>query len=225
MSKNVLFVLTSHEKGWYLTEFAHPYHHVTAAGHHVTVCSISGGDTTPTPASLTVDSEKDPVGADFLSSKMGLAKATIKVSDVKGSDFDCVFYVGGHGCCWDFTSDDACAVGASCYDNGGVVAAVCHGPAALVNMKLASGSFLVEGKECCGFTNEEENMCVDVVDIIPVHPELGTKYLEEHLTKRGGRYSKADPWNPLFVKDGRLITGQNPASADGVGKLIVEALA
>jgi putative intracellular protease/amidase len=119
---------------------------------------------------------------------------------------------------WDFPDDAGLArLAASIYERGGTVAAVCHGPAGLVNVKLSTGRYLVEGKQVSAFTNEEES-AVGLTGVVPF-------LLADKLTERGAHHQGAPAWQPKVVTDGRLITGQNPASAQGVAEALVRALA
>ena len=118
---------------------------------------------------------------------------------------------------WDLPNNTAIAkIAADIYEQNGVVAAVCHGPAGLVNIKLSNGKYLLEGKKVNGFTNEEETI-VGLTNVVPF-------LLEDELKKRGGIYEKSDPWQVHVVSDQRLVTGQNPQSAKEVGEAIKEAL-
>jgi putative intracellular protease/amidase len=107
-------------------------------------------------------------------------------------------------------------LGRAIYEQDGVVGAVCHGPAALVNLKLSDGSYLVDGKAVTAFSNEEE----EAVGLHRVVPFL----LESKLVERGARFKKATPWQPKVMVSERLVTGQNPASAKGTGEKVVELL-
>ena len=118
---------------------------------------------------------------------------------------------------WDFADDAALAsLTGRIYDQGGVVAAVCHGPAALVNVKVAEGGYLVDGKEVAGFTDAEE-AAVGLVGIVPF-------LLESTLRERGARFHAGPKWSDTVVASDRLITGQNPQSAGSVGRRLASAL-
>jgi putative intracellular protease/amidase len=128
-----------------------------------------------------------------------------------------IFYAGGHGTMWDFPDNAQLAsIAASIYERGGVVAAVCHGPSGLVNIRLSDGKYLVDGKEVSGFTNEEEK-AMGLTDIVPF-------LLEDKLKSRGAKYSKAAAFQKHVVVSDRLVTGQNPQSASGVGDGIAKLL-
>lgn len=128
-----------------------------------------------------------------------------------------VLYAGGHGTMWDFANSHTIdRITAQIYENGGIVAAVCHGPAALVNAKLSSGKFLIEGRRVTGFTNAEE----DAAKLTEVMPFL----LQTAMEKQNAKFESAPLWQKNVVVDGHLVTGQNPASAAGVGEAIVRLL-
>ena len=229
MTKKVLMVLTSHgcvagtgtTTGWYLSECAHPYFRFRDAGYEITICSINGGVAPPTPSSLETDDEEN---RRFWSdeSTRSLTENTKPLFEYDGKHFDLVFFVGGTGTMWDFYDNpDINRIAREVYERDGVVAAVCHGPVALTNVRLADGEFLVAGKACTGFTNEEEQ----ATGLIPVLPEHeGIKLLEDLLVNRGGKYSRAAAWVPHIECDRRLCTGQNPASAAPLADAIVKMM-
>ncbi|MDE2049326.1 MAG: type 1 glutamine amidotransferase domain-containing protein, partial [Betaproteobacteria bacterium] len=131
--------------------------------------------------------------------------------------FDAVFYAGGHGAMWDLPDNAAlAAITARIYERGGAVAAVCHGPAGLLNVKLADGRYLVAGKQLSAFTDDEER-AVGLADVVPF-------LLASQLQARGATHLAAPNWKPQVVVDGRLVTGQNPASATGVGEALRDVL-
>jgi len=224
-SKKVLIVVTSHDRlgntgkhtGYYLPEVTHPYYALLDAGVAVDIASPKGGAAPMDPSS---GDRKDPTNARFLDTQADRDKAahTIRLADVATSTYDAILFAGGHGTMWDFREDrDVQRLAAAIHDAGGVVAAVCHGPAALVDVRLSSGDYLVAGKRVTGFSNDEE----EAAKLTAVVPFL----LESALVERGGRYQKADGlWKEHVVTDGRLVTGQNPASAAGVGRAVAELI-
>jgi putative intracellular protease/amidase len=222
--KKALIVVTSHSKlgstgkktGYYFPEAAHPYWELTQQSIQVDFASPRGGKAPMDPASLDLT---DPVNKVLYADKSFSQKLdnTMKLSDVDASQYSAIVFAGGHGTMWDFrTSETVKKISAAIYDKGGVVAAVCHGPAALVDVRLADGSFLVDGKSVTGFTNEEE----EAAGLTRVMPFL----LEDALRARGGKFEEAPMWQKKVVVDGRLITGQNPASAAGVGQAVADQL-
>ncbi len=227
--QNILIVLTSHTTmgdtnkptGFYFEEMATPYWAMVDAGHEVTIVSIKGGAAVHDPSSLDPDPAKRPapVGR-FIEDTTAMARLanTPAITDIDPMDYDAIFLPGGHGTVWDLP-DSAALAGAvgRIYDAGGVVAAVCHGPAGLVNAKRADGRPLVEGRRVNSFTDTEEE-AVGLSDIVPF-------LLETRLRALGAIFEAGENFTPHVVRDGRLITGQNPQSSDAVGAHLVEALA
>lgn len=223
-SKRVLFVLTNNgvlgetgrETGVFLSEAAHPYDVLTQSGFTVEFVSPEGGPVPFDPNSL--EDLDDTAYAFYQNPTVQQAvTASARPEAVNGEDYAGLLYVGGHGTMWDFPDSEAlAALCASIYEAGGVIGAVCHGPAGLVNVQLSNGRFLVDGKEVACFTTEEE----EAVGLEKVVPFL----LDARLVERGARHTKADPFQAHVVRDGRLITGQNPASATEVGERMREAL-
>ena len=220
--KPVLMVLTSHAElgdtgkptGFFLGELTHPLEVFEKAGVMVELASIKGGQ--PPVDGLDLD---DPVNARYWNDPEFRAKlsATKRLADVNPNDYAGVYFSGGHGTMWDFPDDEAVQKTArALYEAGAPVGAVCHGPAALVNVKLSDGSYLVAGKEVSAFTNDEEGK-VGLTKVVPFL--LATK-----LEERGAKHLPAPDFEKQVVVSGRLVTGQNPASAAGVAEKIVELL-
>ncbi|KAL4925332.1 type 1 glutamine amidotransferase domain-containing protein [Aspergillus undulatus] len=233
MAPKVLVVLTSFDKieandhptGWYLPEFAHPWE-VLHSKTELTIASPNGGAAPLDPSSVKMF-ESDPVSQKFLNEQEALWKNTEKLADVlpRASEFDAIFYVGGHGPMFDLTTDKISIALIQSFANARKpVAAVCHGPCVFVNVTTPSGASILDSAEVTGFSNTEE----DQVQLSQVMPFM----LEDELQKKsGGKYVKADqPWGEKVVVSevkelgGPLITGQNPASATGVGEAILKAL-
>lgn len=217
----VLLVLTSHDDlgglgstGYYVSEAAEPWLVFTGAGHQVDLASIEGG----VPPEDGRD-ENNPAQQAFLGDSRVAAQLrdTPRLADVEASRYAAVFFVGGHGAMWDFPSASAVAeVGSAVYEADGIVAAVCHGPAALVNMTLSNGMALVAGKRVASFTNDEES-AVGLTDVVPF-------LLADRLAERGATHVAAPAFTDHVVVDGRLITGQNPQSAAAAAREVVTAL-
>jgi putative intracellular protease/amidase len=218
--KKVLIVLTSHSQmgstggvtGYYLPEVSHPVAQLEKKGLLIDIVSPEGGLAPMDPNSRNLT---DPINKAFLARPDLLEKIenTLRPQDINPNEYSAIMYTGGHGTMWDFPGNVKLAnIATQIYENGGVVAAVCHGPAALVNIKLSNGQYLIGGKRLTGFSNAEE----EAAGLTKVMPFL----LESELVDRGGVYSKADLWQKHIVTDGRLVTGQNPASAEGVGEQI-----
>ncbi len=206
--KKILMVLSSHPKdeaagnpgGWYFPEALHPLKAFKAAGHEVTFASPQGGAAPMDPASGDLSTEPE---------LQKLSSETVKLSDVRGEDFHSIFFVGGFGVMYDFPNDaDVQRLTREVYEAGGLVGAVCHGPVALVNVKLSDGSYLVKDREVVAFTNSEEK-AVGLVDKLPKHDgDLQT--CEDLLTARGGIFKGGPNWSQQTAHTGRVYTGQNP---------------
>jgi len=224
MSK-ILMVLTSHNvlgstgrpTGFWLEEFTAPYYVFLDAGQDITVASPKGGLPPIDPKSDEPGNQTDTM-ARFKGDKAAQAvlASTVKLSEMKASDFDTVFYSGGHGPMWDLAEDPASiALIESFYDAGKPVAAVCHAPGVLRHVKF-KGEPIVKGKRVTGFTNTEE----EEVQLTKVVPFL----VEDELKRLGGLYEKVDNWKPLAITDGHLITGQNPASSTTAAQALLKVL-
>lgn len=220
----VLIVVTSHSQlgntgkptGYYLPEVTHPYQKLQELGFGVDIASPKGSKAPMDEKSRDL---KDPINRKLLESKEFVAKLenTIALKDVRAKDYQAIVFAGGHGTMWDFSnSTEINNLSQNIYESGGVVAAVCHGPAALVNIKLSDGKYLVAGKSLTGFSNAEEA----AAELTKVMPFL----LEDELKKRGAKYFAKPLWQGHVITDGRLVTGQNPASAAGVGEAVAKLL-
>ena len=219
-------VLTSHDElgdtgkktGFWLEEFAAPYYVFRDAGATITLASPKGGQPPLDPKSDAPDAQT-PATERFkadLEANAQLA-ATHKLSEIDISAYDGVFYPGGHGPMWDLANDsDSIALIQDALAAEKPVAAVCHAPAALKNVKNADGTPLVKGKTVTGFSNSEED-AVGLSDIVPF-------LLEDTLKEQGGEYSRGDDWAVHVVEDGLLITGQNPASSEEAAKRLLAKL-
>ena len=222
----ILMVLTSHDQlgttgkktGFWLEEFAAPYYVFKDAGADITVVSPAGGQPPLDPSSDAADAQTDSTRR-FKADKNAQAVLanTGKLASVSGDQFDALFYPGGHGPLWDLAeSADSIKLIESMSTAGKTISAVCHAPAVFRHTKAADGSPLVKGKKVTGFTNTEE-AAVKLTDIVPF-------LVEDMLTKNGGLYSKGADWQPYVVTDGKLITGQNPASSEAAAKAVLQQL-
>ena len=226
MSKKILMVLTSHAElgntgektGFWVEEFAAPYYAFVDAGVEVTLASPAGGQPPIDPTSTLVDFQTDATKRyDADSAAQTLMANTKVLSEVNSSDFDAVFYPGGHGPLWDLVDNtDSISLIESFVKEQKPVAAVCHASAAFLNVKDADGNVLVAGKKVTGFTNSEE-AAVQLTDIVPF-------LVEDELIKKGGDYQKTDDWGVLALEDGLVITGQNPASSELAAKKLLTKL-
>jgi putative intracellular protease/amidase len=218
----VLIVLTSHARlgdtggstGFYLGEVTHPLAEFEAAGLGVDFASIQGGE----PPVDGLDLE-DPINARYWADGgfRAALRQTARLADVDASRYAAVFYAGGHGTMWDFPDDPGVhRVTREVWEADGVVAAVCHGPAALVNVLLSNGRALVDGRRIAAFTDAEEH-AVKRVDVVPF-------LLSSTLAERGAIPVPGPDFQARVIVDGRLVTGQNPASARGTAEAVVAAL-
>jgi len=204
--------------GWYLPEVAHPYYVFLENGFEVLLASPKGGFAAVDQNSVK-SFEKDDLCVKFLKDKVDDKGNldTYAISALNHKDYRAIFFSGGHGTMIDFKDDfvsaNACK---AIYEKGGVVAAVCHGPAALLNVKLSNGEYLVKGKMVTGFSNEEETEA-QWDKAIPYS-------LEHELKSRGAKYVSVKNFGSNAIVDGRLITGQNPASSTETAKEIVKAI-
>jgi len=220
--KPVLFVLTSHgtkgstgePTGYYLGEVTHPLAVLEDAGIPVAFASIQGGE--PPVDGLDLN---DVVNARYWNSTTfrNALRQTQRLGDVDPTQYSAIFFAGGHGAMWDFPgSADVSRMTRAIYEAGSMVGAVCHGPAALVNVKLSDGAYLVAGKNVGAFTDAEER----AVQLDKVVPFL----FASTLVQRGATHHPASDWTANVVVDGRLVTGQNPQSATGVGEAMRDLL-
>lgn len=219
----VLIAITSHgilgeesgdSTGYYLSEVSHAYYVFKKAGFKIDFASPQGGRSPVDGYNL-----QDPYNKRFVEDEQaqGHIRKSIPAAAVDAKDYDAIYYAGGHGTMWDFPKNDELqAVSRDIYEDDGVVAAVCHGPAALVNIRLSDNSYLVEGKQVAAFTNEEEKISKND-DVVPF-------MLQTRLEKRGAKVKAGEAYKQNVVRDGRLVTGQNPASAKKVAQKIVKLL-
>ena len=222
----ILMVLTSHDQlgdtgektGFWLEEFASPYYVFHDAGAEITLASPKGGQPPLDPKSDGPDFQTEATERFRNDQEAQTALAnTLKLASISADDFQAVFYPGGHGPLWDLAEDqDSIALIEAMYSAGKPVAAVCHAPCVFRHTKNKDGSPLVKGKSVTGFANSEE-AAVELIDIVPF-------LVEDELQNNGGKYSKGDDWQPHYVVDGNLITGQNPASSAATARALLEQL-
>ena len=219
-------VLTSHAElgdtgkktGFWLEEFAAPYYVFKDAGAEITLASPNGGQPPLDPKSDEADAQT-PATERFKADADSAAHLanTLKLEDIRITDFDAVFYPGGHGPMWDLAKDrHSIEIVQDAIASGKPVAMVCHAPAALKNVKKLDGEPLVSGLNVTGFSNSEEE-AVGLTDIVPF-------LLEDVLKQNGGHYSRGDDWAIHVVEDGLLITGQNPASSEKAAEMLLAKL-
>jgi len=225
--KKVLMVLTSHDTlgntgrktGFWLEELAAPYYAFKDAGVEIVLASPAGGQPPLDPKSnepsfqteMTHRFEADAAATAQLA-------ATVRLDTVDQADFDTVFYPGGHGPLWDLAEDrHSIALIEAFIAANKPVALVCHAPGVLRHVKTAAGRPLVEGRKVAGFTNTEEEG-VGLTEVVPF-------LVEDELRKLGGDYSKGPDWASYVVRDGLLITGQNPGSSAAAAALLLQQIA
>jgi len=221
--KKILIPVTNHAtlgttdqaNGTFSPEITHAIHVFTQHGFDYDIASIKGGQV---PVYGT-DIEGDEVNQQVLASEdfKNRTNSSLPVSELNIDDYDAIFYPGGFGLLSDLASnEDFAKLAATHYEKGGLIGAVCHGPAALLPITLSSGEALLANKSVTSFTREEE------VDYGTIHdiPFL----LEEALARKAVRFNKVQPWQDFVIEDDRVITGQNPASAYSVATALVKQL-
>jgi putative intracellular protease/amidase len=221
MKKKILFMVSSagiigpkkRKTGNLLTEVAHPYELFKKEGYDIDVYSVKGGD-----APIDMVELEDPINIQFLKGDgPGKMKNSKPIEEVSVDQYDAVFVPGGLGPVVDMPENQTVQkILAAMYEKGKVVSAVCHGPVCLINVKLKDGSYLVDGKKVTGFSITEE---------FDYAREDVSFELEDALRKRGADYTSITNWQPHTITDGRLVTGQNPASAQGVAQRVITILA
>ena len=223
----ILMVVTSHATmgdtgkptGLWFEELAIPYLRFTDAGADVTVTSIHGGKVPVDPRSTSVSGPEAPLVERFLAdpTTTRILNHSVPLESVDATRFDAVFLPGGHGTMFDFPVSTALASAVSrAWKSGRVVAAVCHGPAGLVGAVDSDGRPVVAGRRVSAFTNAEE----EAVGLARTVPFL----LQSRLESLGAKVETAPNFQPFALADGRLITGQNPASARAVADLTLEGI-
>ncbi len=223
MSMNILMVLTSHDRlgdtgrktGFWLEEFAAPYYVFQDAGAQVTLASPQGGQPPLDPKSSEPEAQTDATRRFDSDTQARQALASTKrLSDVDEADFDAVFFPGGHGPLWDLAEHkDSIALLEAFERAGKPMGLVCHGPAALRYVQAEDGASVIEGRSVTGFSNSEE-AAVGLTDVVPFS-------IEDEFRRLGGIYEKGADWDSYVVIDGRLITGQNPASSEASAKALL----
>ena len=219
--KKILFVLTSHSKlgdtdkntGFYLSEAAHPWH-VLSPYFNIDFVSPKGGKVPVDGFDLS-----DPVNKEFWENPTVKRKLnnTLTPSQIDPQNYVAIHFVGGHGTMWDFPQNKKLAeIASRIYDNQGVVSAVCHGPSGLINIRLNDGSYLIKGKKVAGFSNAEEK-AAGLTNVVPF-------LLEDKLKERGAIYTEDARFTEHVAEDGRLITGQNPQSAQKMAEMVLRLL-
>lgn len=221
----ILMVLTSHDKlgdtgkktGFWVEEFAAPYYVLADAGAEVVLASPQGGQPPIDPASTTEDAQTEATKRfdkdEELQKKLSMTK---KLEHVDASEFDGVFYPGGHGPMWDLANDlNSIALIENFNRQMKPMAFVCHAPGVLGNVEENKEPF-VRGKNVTGFTNSEEE-AVGLTNVVPFR-------VEDKMNQLGANYSKGDDWSSYVIVDGKLVTGQNPASSEKAARELLRLL-
>jgi len=227
MNKRVLMIVTSNAKlgdsgkstGIWAEELAVPYYAFIDAGMNVELASPQGGAVPFDPASIKPKGQNGAHVERFLSDVDAQRRcaATHTTAQVDAASFDAVFFPGGHGTMWDLPMDPGVTLCVeAAYRENKIIAAVCHGPAGLVTAKRPDGKSILHGKRINAFTNDEE-AAAGLTHVVPFA-------LETRLREQGGLFEKADNWHAFAVRDGNLITGQNPMSSELVAQHVLEAL-
>ncbi|MFC0525537.1 type 1 glutamine amidotransferase domain-containing protein [Pontibacillus salicampi] len=219
MAKSVLMVVTNHTKitedhktGLWLEEFAAPYNMFKAQGYNVRVTSISGGKVELDPNSIP--EEETPNWAE---ARKQLEDTTALTKGIADEGYDAIFLPGGHGTMFDFPNSEILQYALQQFaENDKVIGAVCHGPAGLVNATYADGTPIVKGKQVNGFTDSEE-IGMELDSYMPF-------LLESTLREQGAEFVRGDDWTAFSVRDGKLVTGQNPMSSESTAQKLIEAL-
>jgi len=222
----ILMILTSHDQlgdtgkktGFWLEEFAAPYFALKDAGAEIVLASPKGGQPPLDPKSDDADAQTDDTRRFKADPEAQTALATtVELASVEAADFDAVFYPGGHGPLWDLAEDaKSIRLIEAFVAADKPVAAVCHAPGVFRNVKAADGEPLVKGRAVAGFTNSEED-AVGLTDVVPF-------LVEDMLKASGGLYAKGPDWGSFVQVDGKLITGQNPASSREAAEALLAAL-
>ena len=220
--EKVLFVITSHSKmgdtdkstGYFLAEATHPWDVLHSAGYEIDFASPMGGKAPVDGFNL-----EDPINKKFWDNPIYRAKIenTLKPSEIKAKDYVAIYFSGGHGTMWDFPENkELIKIAEQIYANNGVISAVCHGVSGLLNIKTNDGKYLVDGKKINSFTDAEE-LEVKLETVVPF-------LLETKLKERGAKFEKSGLFQSHVTVDQRVVTGQNPASAKGVGEATLKEL-
>ena len=224
----IAIVLTSHGKlgdtgkdtGFHYEELTTPWYAFADDGAEIVLGSIEVGEPPADPSSLPDDEDKRPASVRRFLKDPQAVKAlnnTVPVAKLAAKDFDAVYLPGGHGCMWDMPDNDALSrLVSEIYEKGGVVGAVCHGPAGLLGARLSDGTPFVKDRLINSFTDEEERKA-EKDKIVPF-------LLETQLRGLGARFDGGKPFERHVCREGRVVTGQNPASAEGVAHGMLMAL-
>ncbi len=225
----IAIITTSHNRmgtdpkaeatGTWSEEFTAPYYALTDNGASVDVYSVKGGEIPFDPRSFSRKGDNEASVERYLEDDhlQQLVRTSKPLSALNIFDYDAIFLPGGHGVMWDFSPNSELAEAVSqALGSGRLVASVCHGPAGLLGASDANGNSLLEGRQMAGFSNSEERAS-GFADVVPFS-------LETELKARGAHYQSGADFEPFALRNGNLITGQNPASSQRVAELLITAL-
>lgn len=227
MSRRILHVVTNRAHyaepadptGLWLSELTHAYHVFAAKGYRQQIVSPRGGSSPLEPRSLKWPNA-DATAKAWLADEASMMKlrGTLRPNEIDSENYDAIYFTGGHGVMWDFPDDAGLQrITREIFERGGIVAAVCHGYCGLLNTRLTDGTLLVANRRLTGYCWTEE-VLAGVAKKVPYN-------VEEEMKARGARYKKALlPFVSHVVVDGRLVTGQNPASAKATAVHVVALL-
>lgn len=205
--------------GVWLEELTTPYYAFRDAGADVTLASIKGGAIPVDERSVNADGENDASVERYLKDETlkNEVATTPAFGSIDADAFDAVFLPGGHGTMFDYPGSEELARLVERFDREGrIVAAVCHGPAGLVSARKPDGTPFVEGRRVAAFTDSEER-AVGLDQAVPF-------LLETRMKDLGAIHEAGPDFQPFALRDGNLVTGQNPASATRTAELVLEAL-
>jgi putative intracellular protease/amidase len=230
--KDVLFVVSSATKmnngwdtGFWLAELTHAYHELTEAGFQADIASLKGGmpsiDPWSDPRNPAGISTQDLISMGFLhmDGPMSKLSQSFKLSEVDLSKYEVIVFAGGNAAMFDMPTDPSVQLAVrTMWEQGGIVATLCHGTAALLNVRLSNGQYLLQGRTVTGFSNAEEQLVEQMLGVTGLMPF----WIENEVPSRGGTYTSAAPWTPFATRDGRLVTGQQQYSGRAVARLILK---
>ena len=212
--------------GFWASELTHPWYEFREVGYEVTLASPEGGkvevDALSDPRDSSGYSADDVISMGFLNTPTlaTMLEETKKLSELELDEFDAIVVCGGQSPMFSFRDDEDLKQAIShFYESERPTAALCHGTAALMDVKLSDGSYLIEGKTMTGFADVEEEDADAAVGqkVMPWH-------IEDAAKERGANYVQGGLWRAFAVQDGSLITGQQQYSGREVAKLVIEAL-
>ena len=233
--RDVLFVVSSATKmnngwdtGFWLAELAHPYFELKEAGFTADIASLKGGTPSIDPWSDPRNpwglATHDMISMGFLNMAAPMAQLTnsLKLSEVDLGKYEVIVFAGGNAAMFDMPTDPSVrAAVRTMWEHGRIVAALCHGTSALLDVRLSNGRYLLDGKKVTGFSNSEERLVEELLGVTGLMPF----WIEDVVPQRGGRYFAEAPWTPFAMRDGRLVTGQQQHSGRQVAEHILEAYA